>query len=462
MQSMDVAELERAIARAPPRTLAALHRYLTAAGVADGTDLSAVRTDLLGVVYFMLHGTLPLPSADDRAARWRRYRDATPTVAMTDARWLNSGHGVATPELAARYDACRRAGYPIHLPGYVAPAAHAGVAIGLGLFALVPLRRGQFLCQFTGSLHKHSTAYVNSGTMRDDYVMNANAGVEQYIVNPLSPDETGVDPNHFAAYINEPSHPRWEVGEIARMGTRNVRVAAAAGDDYTVEFGTLSDVHVHGDALEPLPGASHHSEANVYWVDFPVPLTGLYVATGERRGEEYVMQRTPHAACELTWSIRDALKAFYAFSDGLGVYALSQTSADRLCVGQCLLLRDAVRGCAVYAGLERYAQIVATAKHTLCVRHVVAADWLWCLPVRALAGKLKVCARCRADDRATCGACTMVPFPTIHACADVPAGTELLCLYGSRIRRRGRPCRHGIGAVAPPWDHFDDVARETW
>ena len=95
----------------------------------------------------------------------------------------------------------------------------------------------------------------------------------------------------------------------------------------------------------------------------------------------------------------------------------------------------------VYHGLDRTGVVTESRegrRGRLTVRHTVAAHTWWRLPETILVGKARQCKSCQTKDDPFCGKCLSVPFPVVHACADIAKGQELLSLYNERDKEDRR------------------------
>ena len=103
----------------------------------------------------------------------------------------------------------------------------------------------------------------------------------------------------------------------------------------------------------------------------------------------------------------------------------------------------------VYHGLDRTGVVTESRegrRGRLTVRHTVAAHTWWRLPETILVGKARQCKSCQTKDDPFCGKCLSVPFPVVHACADIAKGQELLSLYNERDKEDRRLDR-GLGCA---------------
>ena len=321
-------------------------------------------------------------------------------------------------------------------PTVVLPRTHFGRSVGFGLVALVPFVRGQFLTQFTGTLHERvGTTFYQRGR-RADYVIKVRHAGRAYVVDPLDA-ETSTRVVHTAAYINEPSAPPFARMTNARHEAtgRNVLVHryVVASGELDVEFADGARARVPPEALsteETRRDPHPPYRANCMWYDFPAPLEDLYAYRRDRHGMRLYRRTTAHA-CEVDF--RDAaqiLAVFEAHTNLAYTFELTRARIARVEVGDVLTLRDEV-----FHALHRNGVVVA--RTPLRVRFVLNADEAFRLPDVAYA--------------ATSAAGTDVPFPVVHACADVVPGQELLCLYAQPIAGRGAACAPPLDDFLPPW-----------
>ena len=454
-------QLMNVIASSNETTMTSIRQILSSIGEdpeENGVDLMAASAEVVATLHhFATRGRDGLwkPTPQDHAERWRAYRSRVPSETRRDVTWLKTRGGATSRRFAERLKDIKREAWMWFGHVYVKPAHHYGTHVGNGMFALVPLHRGQFLFQFTGFLLSPETKHMKND-MRRDYSMIAQYGAGKVTVVPLNDDETTVSSNHFAGFINEPSPPPWKDAESVRVGGRHGIVR-----DYHFQTGTY-DVEFEGGGTESVavqdvrhvhpPASSDVYEANCMWYPFPVPLHDAYVPSGQRRGGDYVFQRTSSAAVRYVWKKPDILSAFSSFSDGTGIYKL--TKSIRLAAGMMVYLKDVN----VFPGLERYGLItdVSSTGH-LTVTHVIASHTSWRLPQLIYAAKFKVCSTCKKEgDDAACRRCVTIPFPMVYACKNIRPDEELLCLYNDeRDKERGIGCVRALqdDDFMPEWHH---------
>lgn len=441
-----------------PRSFERIYRFLKSSGYAvdDGIDLMEVHPETLVILYYMIHSDLPELDYDARKERWQKYRSQLSRQFVHDVQWITQDRGVPSPKLSRLLDECRENRYMVRYPAFVRPSSHNGRDVGMGLYSLLPIQRGQLVFQFTGTVHSppNFSNFLKKNPRRQEYCIRSFHGTREYIINPLANADTEVDSTHFAAFMNEPSPPPWTEGDIVRYGVRNVIVRKYEEGMYTVEYadGRTAAVHPSDLTNHPhLPSMDRVFESNCMWYDFPVPLSDLYRPTGYAR-EGYEYERTDANECVLRWSVAELTKAFSVFSDTAGVYRIGPATLPQH--GHLIFLKEHV-----FEGLERYGLVVRCRPSYLLVRHTVRSLSGWRLPHRVVAGKASFCDRCKTEDDPLCRVCRVVPFPCVYACKDVGMGDEFLCLYSSRIKSRGHPCREPLTpeTMRPRWDQLYDT-----
>lgn len=437
----------------------------------DGDDPAVV-----AVLYQIVHG-VPRPPPNVRRALVARSERIgahvhhvlsrwTPTQ-LTGACWL-SARGTsrasstsATPDapLRALMRTCRENGWRhmAHPPVFVAPSTHYGTPIGDGLFSLVPLLQGQLLCQFTGTVHPPSKTFWKRGA-RLQYGLAAQHGAHRFLVDPLD-ERTGsttVHPTHVAALINEPSPPPVTVGTFATHGPTGRKGRVARHDAktglYEVEFAHGPDELVFPDDLVDGDATQHSFRANCVWVDFPAPLALYRHARTRPDGMHvYVLPRQRTQECTVVYRVGELSAVFDGVvNEARGRHAL--VPAD-VADGDVLTLRAGV-----LTALRRQALVFIRDHATVVVQHILDEEHWWRLPERVMAGTLTPCGRCTEDG--DCAHCVRVAFPTVHTCADVAPGEELLCLYDTSrlVKRRGLPCLDD-SQMGAEWDR---VCTNAW
>ncbi len=440
--------------RAAPARLDRARRILQSVGQ-DPTreiDLLGLTREVLASLYHALTDQLLRPSPEDAQERWQAYKNRLSRRFLSDVEWIRNRRGAPSKDLVRRLRECQQNSWSVHHIVYVRPTRHSGIDVGYGMFALLPLRRGQMLFQFTGSVHPYKDGFFKKNKGRENYAMNMRYGDTRYIVNPLVEKDTMLSPTHLAGYINEPSPPPWKAGDIVQDDTgRNaiVRRYTSKSGDYQVEYanGSLEDVPATLLSPHPLsPPVPRVYEANVFWYDFPVPLNVLYSPHGSRDGQ-LVYRRTKQQTVPVVWNDESFHKVFTSVATPAGLYRM--TKAVQVQVGHMVFMKDDV-----FAGLERYGIVRAVTASAITVLHTVNSSTAWRLPRTTLAGKVRRCAQCTQVDDPRCQRCTVVPFPVVHACRDIRPGEEILCLYGRVIRTRGLGCQTPLEVddMGPPWD----------
>lgn len=386
------------------KTLERVVRVLKSIGIdalSDEFDMASLSDDVVAILHRIAFGFFP-PRAtrEERAQRWSTYRRGLSLAWLADAEWRRRRRGAPSPALAARLRACKTHAWPLSRIAYVRPSEHYGRPVGDGLFALLPLYRGQLLMQFTGRVHADTRGFDKGNKMRRDYAISAQHGDRVFRINPLTTDDADIDDRNPVGYINEPSRPP-SSSSVARR-TRDV------------------------------------SRANVIWINFPVPLSTLYRPTKKKSGTAYVFRRRPDASIvALRWTRTALASTFASFTDcDTGIFKAFKGMQAHVKKGYVLFLHEEL-----FRGLERYGNVLSVDRTTVTVQHYVLPTVAWRLPHRVLAAKLRTCAACRDGvDDPGCSSCVMVPFPLVHACRDIAADEELLCLYARAIASRGEPC----------------------
>lgn len=469
-------ELWEALGRAPASVVREVTTLLRSVGmVVEHVDLMDVPRDLLAALHWAVTRSLLLPDEVGQRMRWYVYKKQLTTTFYNAVEWIRHRRAqTMTPQLSNKIIQCRANGWPVHRIVYVRPSRHYGASIGDGVFAMIHLRRGHLLFQFTGKVVPGGKCYIAKTLARQNYCIECRYGGDEYTVDPLTRDERAAHPAAVSAHINEPSPPPWRMGDLARVGRHNVRIARAYDyrtGTYGVEYAkgetaTVSAVDL--DAHPAHPAVQRVFEANVLWYDFPVPLDELYapngvvVASGGKKlGADPSSSRAPlllpryrrtrARTTTLRWRLPIFLKEFTGFSDTTGVFKMERRIATDggLAAGHMVYMRDGV-----FPGLERYGVVMRTDATSVTVQHAVTANTLWRLPRTVLAGKAHRCPACARSDDPTCTRCSVVPFPLVYACKDIHPGQELLCLYSTRTRLRGLPCRAPLqdADLLPRWD----------
>ena len=334
-------------------------------------------------------------------------------------------------------------------PLYAKPTVHMlpghekGFNVGLGLYCRTSILKGQMVCQFTGRIHIVSGRDEKSRNaraeeiykkgQREDYAIRCNHALRTYIVNPLAEGDESLDARNVGALINEPSSPLNSLVEVDGREARIVgyapSVSSTMGTRYLVEMGAdryprwVSQL----DEIAPL------TAANVKWFDFPVPLN-FYDPTGETKRVSgatlYRWRFNGRRDVELAYSASEMVEAFDEYSDTIENYEIHLDDPNGFPRKDYVVYLKAD----VYPGLDRAGVVTASrgGQGRLTVRHTIAAHTWWRLPETALVGKAKQCKSCQTKDDPFCGKCLWVPFPVIHACADIAKDQELLSLYSER------------------------------
>ena len=437
----------RRIKAAPDSVRSKVKAFLESYGynISKAIDLVAMDEEILVVLYTILHDKAYRPPVDfvTRNGIYHTMRSSRLSSHQQEAIWwLVHREGSPPKALSNRLQMCREQKWRIYSPFYTRPSHHYGRQIGKGLFALVPLLRGQVLCQFTGRLFLDTEKYFKSITHHPSlhYVMQFTHGTRNYVCDPLDPSSNTVT-THFAALINEPSPlQRWQIGEVVAIETsgRNgiVKEYDPETQEYTIELSngvrqTLDSASIRAHPSRRTIKSNHPRKdvANCAWFDFPVPLTDLYKATDGMRGEEYIYRRTKSTRCTIEYSPLELADTFYGFSDTTGIFTLTDSKAKtHVRTGTILFLKEDV-----HRGLERYAHVIRVKDKKIIVEHAVSDAVLWRLPDRILVGRIVV-----SSGPST--SVVHVPFPIIAACSDIASDDEVLCLYGEDHPERGGPC----------------------
>ena len=442
---------------------------------ADGVDLLSLPEETVATLYRIVHGHVRKPERRPNdhvlmSAYRERLLRRLGAEEYRDYMYLSAHPGRYGPSesLRKRVLGCRTNQWHIVSPFYVRPARHHGMDVGLGLFAMIPLFKGQLLAQFTGRLHrmrtkKETDQWYKKNTGRENYAMRITHGAHSYVVNPLDQEDRFVIANNYAAYINEPSLPPWKVGDTVQI-TESRRNGIARKYDfedgvYTIEFADGAHAEYLADELNSHPDRPSHQHlsyrANCFWVDFPVPLHDLYTFSRTRSGVEhqYIFRRRDGVHdCRVTYSHEELVKTFDVYSDTTAFFTITPTRTKLLKVGDVVVLKQTM-----FVGLDRVGEVVEIQKDGVAVYHTVADHTRWRLPRRVFVGKVenKRCAACKEkDDNPSCSACTLIPFPCIHACSDIRADEELLCYYSPEtVRTRGLRCETSLehDALGPSW-----------
>ena len=465
---MDVEEknrIARAIERSSVSTQQSVVDFLKLYDVdpLDGTHFSdemwrMVRLLVSGVAFASLDKYAPV-SAQDRY--WLDYIRSLSEDDQAMVYWINdktmrllSPKGPTqkgqTGPVRDYYQLCRQSKWEIHVPLCIRPANHADVMVGMGAFAMVPLQRGQSICQFTGSLHPMSQLNTVDRGERKNYIIKCQHGIHPFIINPLDDLKT-----HFGGRINAPSplakgsHVRY----LPQKSTGMILRYSSKKQSYDVEF---ADGHVstaHASQLAPLTHPKKHV-ANCVWFDFPVPLECYQRVGPDRSGAmlEFALKRW--LECTIRLPMANLVDQYELITtQNNGTYPIKKWPYKDVPPNALLTLKPKI-----YDGLVRQGIVLRMEQphNTVVIYHRVATNVSWKLPKRMLGGKLKPCRSCtRTRDDPMCIECTVVAFPMIHACSDISVGTELLSFYseGYVVQSRGSPCAHRLSneTIRPMW-----------
>lgn len=334
---------------------------------------------------------------------------------------------------------------------------HHSEKVQNGLFSLISFKKGTCVGQFTGSVHVAKDFSMES-EIRNDYVLPTSYRGVEYIINPLNEPETAVDITNYGALINEPSvvpngytvftlndghstyghvvkydHLKYlytldsgEHVDATQLYSDNDNckgsVDDASDDDYDVTSMSSDDDDVTVIYHKPVSticdiGLKHI--ANCIWVPFPVPLE-FYKTDDE---ETWTFCNMVHS--KVSYEIHEVCNVFQTFINETHEYEMTPENFDYIEVG-CVFLMKAD----IFNGLHRYATVTEKDKWRVVVTHAINEYTFWRLPQTIKAGKVQVGGNTR-----------YIPFPLIYAYDDIPANTELLCLYNDPVNDRGAPCR---------------------
>lgn len=386
---------------------------------------------------------------------WSARLRSLPHQELAAMRWLLSAsarsHEMPPSEVRDAYHRCLRRHWTIRAPVFLRPAAHAGVEVGLGAFALVPLRAGQSLFQFTGALHPEAKRKSVLRGERVHYAIRCRHGRHAMLVDPT------VDLDlHIAGRINEPSPLARGSNARHRPTQRNVLIHDHLSKSlrYEAEFADGTRILAEARDLTPLaPPIVHH--ANCVWFDFPVPLECYRLAGADRSGTMLTFRLHDRTRCT-TRLTRAEADAQYELVTTLADGVQKMTRGHAIPAGAIVTLKPGV-----FDGLVRQGNVVRSEDGLLHVSHRVEADVGWKLPRIVLAGKLARCAACRkGEDDPRCPACTVAAYPMVYTCTDVAVGDELLCLYHpTPVQKRGTPCLQPLSneTIGPLWS--DGIVR---
>jgi hypothetical protein len=430
--------------------------YVRGALGTDEVDLDALPAEVLlmvdrivrpGGAFHVQSATRQRDAVSRRDAAHAALLSSLTTVEHADCVWLANvrtpGHPtVQQPShaLVARIRECQERGYEHRgvPPVYVRAAFHGGASVGDGLFAMAPLRRGQLIMQFVGRVIRAKTAtpsYLRVGR-RYNYIIEARYMGMDVVIDPLDRNTgTHRESRSVAACINEPSAP-FAVDGLARHIPSGrsvvVRTMGLPGEAVWVEF--VDDDKPTEVAWHDLTsyGADDTHVANCMWYDFPVPLTDLYRKTRDVSPDAAVFQRTASHATVLTARTPKQLTRLCDGHANLsGVFHLPEPRVYDVHVDDVVILREEL-----FLGLHRAGVVLTCDPWT--VRFVLRDVCAWNLPHHTFAGRLE-------------GSKTYVPFPNVYACADVPAGRELLSLYAEPLDTRGEGCTLGDEDIGVAW-----------
>ncbi len=329
-------------------------------------------------------------------------------------------------------------------PVYLKKTFHNGVDIGNGLYAIVPFLRGQYITQFTGSVHPlkfGKRRYSQTGSQqRQNYCIECDYKGKSFCINPLIDDKTTVA--NIAAYINEPSPP-----SLAKTATFiipdpdlvededlddysdllvNTQVEILSYDfrtgKYTVRFPDDQVVRVIPESLTDQSNRDPTYRANCMWFNFPVPIE-MYDL--HETSDPLITGRLKEAnACLVEYDQVEALNSFDYITDSDGSSRYTPKMWQKLKPHDILHLKKEA-----FTSLHRQSIVMRTSSNKIEVRHLISNEELSKLPQTIRAGAYHKQA---------------IPFPVIHACDDIEADRELLCLYAGLDASRGLPCKYDL------------------
>jgi hypothetical protein len=415
--------------------------------------------ELLSIAYNIVRSNddFLLERKYERDKRWKQHKNTRGSVAEVQRILTNRGKGLFRLErlLAEQHN---RIG-----PFYITDSVHDDKNIGLGIFSMIPIKRGQCLFQFTGRISRSTQKYLSTNDGRQDYSIQVKYNGYDYVINPLRENDTEMNPLHYAGYINEPSAPNWF---NAKKGKNEVW-AKYKGEQVLVKnvnqikpkieimFQDGSEAQISVDEaaynIDDIQPDFKKRRANVMWYDFPVPVTDLYEPYG-RYHDLYVYARTNTDICNVRCTQEKIKDVFQPSSIKDQDVVWNQLNSLPK-VGQLIILRDDV-----FEGLERCGLVLTVKKTFIIVRYTVFVNVSWRLPPSIFVAKYSLCDNCKQNDNLSCLKCKIVPFPMIYACSDIKTEDELLCLYECRTWTRGLPCKLlSRDCIRPRWSSINDM-----
>lgn len=462
-------QLLKDIEKTDKTTLTRIQEFLYASNLdpEEGVDLNQLPDEIVDILHVIVHNTLPKTQTLDKSVlKDYRSKITRKNKEVAIIRWLRSNQqSTPPPFVASVMKNAQEKQWMMFGPFVARPAKHYGSSVGMGLYTMISLFKGQILCQFTGSLTvkgkgkkgKQQIKTFSNADQQINYIMSINYLGNNIIINPLSQKQQ-VDHN-FAAYINEPSPLPFKKFDVVTVDNRNAVVLEPYDymaesvfveySDNTTEFVDVDRVKFH-----PLqPKFTHKHRANTMWYDFPVPVKDLYVATGNQQGEHYVYKRTSNTDTVVHFTYEQILSTYQYLSDTTAFFKVTPTSVKKyLQPGTVLVLQEDV-----YRGLNRSGIVLESPTSKLYyIKHTMIPVMAWALPTTILVGKYHRCVNCAKSDDPYCSKCELLAFPMVCACSDIPAQSELLCLYGEKIASRGVGCKQGleISEIRPEWSHI--------
>ena len=394
-------------------------------------------------------------------------------------------------------------------PCVVMLSRHYGRPIGDGLFALVPLMRGQLLCQFEGTMQflmRKGISYFDSNqaaqAMRRRYCLPFNYGGTQYIINPLVEDHF-VGEKNAAGFINEPSAPPFVPNEwvVLYADTKNlVRVVYYDYANWRVVVtrdGERLDVHPRDIERPDVTWFASVDELNATYATYANRIQSAFnkdptIVLQKRNGTFFQTNGAP------TWQNDDYVQVnnrvfqnrmrhkthyyeanctFFDFPVPIEMYDVTGDVATRRTdENHCDIkssLEELVRWCSggvdargkftephrfvpgavlflrpnIFEGLRPFVHVTDHRGSVLKIRVFVESKYMWRLP-----NKIKVA---RVGGK-------VIPFPLVYIHRDVKIGQELLCIYDrvNRLSTRGISCDdqncYDSSRYGAHWSHMCD------
>jgi len=470
---MDIKEknkIARAIEKSPVSTQKRVVNFLNLFSDVTPSNSTNFTDEIWRMLYLFVSSKAFLPldkmkSITSNERYWLAYKNSFSQDERIAMYWINDKRmrlleptgPPRNTKVGAHYRVCREQKWNISIPLCIHPSNHGGIPVGLGAFSLVPLKKGQSIAQFTGTVHPISDFKTLNRGERQYYIITCEYGRHHMVVNPL--DDLKL---HFVGYINEPSAltknsrvryiPKEKDlrGEFPEEGV--VFRYDSKKREYEVKFEMGDTVIAHPSELVPVNHPQKHI-ANCIWFDFPVPLECYRRIGPDSSGTMLVFYVKNRYECTVTlpWLDVDEEYEFITTPEN-GTHAMKRWPYNNIPKNALLTLKEKV-----YDGLVRQGIVtrVDSSRKTVDVYHRVDENVSWKLPDRILGGKLKRCKSCKKHDDPMCEACTIVAFPVVHACSDIGVGEELLSFYSDKyvLQSRGSPCTNLLSneTVRPLW-----------